>query len=382
MYKEILCLSLPSGKKPQRERLPVLQIPDFIKRVNPRHCELMIGQDTWTESHFLMLADYDLWLDLDAANKNNRTVIENLRDSMPVCLNLLDVLDRDYGLGADQLRIYFSGRGGFHILLPFKLTELTKPQVVHERVKLFVQNLAERIRKLGIPGAHLDSQLYSNKHVIRLPGSRHPSGLSKVLVSRDELQLPPRRLELVLDKRHRTAQGALSLDWLVAKQINEAFSRLVLNTSVQILAIPQAAVQNWNIGFLNDNQPDIRCLTWFIQPQPSGKSGQFNKARMFLISWLKTLLIPNEIGLCVVRDFTERFSSAGKVSSAKRKERLAEVESSLASIYRSDRPQYNYNIQGHCTTFLIGILDGAVPSLFCSGCPHYYPDARPEFSAE
>jgi KaiC/GvpD/RAD55 family RecA-like ATPase len=118
-------------------------------------------------------ADY-LPFDIDRAG--------NLQQALGAALALGHTLQDRFDVRSDQVRYFFSGAKGFHLLVPTALfgdvePSSTLPQVFRE--------LALRIASDA--GEEIDRVIYDQNRLFRLPGTKHPSGLWKVELSWGEL---------------------------------------------------------------------------------------------------------------------------------------------------------------------------------------------------
>ena len=116
-----------------------------------------------------LVFDIDVEGDLEEARRATMALVWALLDS--------------YGVGQDQLRIFFSGRKGFHVLVP---TELLGPLVPSPELAGLLKDLALEIADQA--GVEVDTGVYDRTRLFRLPNTRHSgSGLFKVELGWDEL---------------------------------------------------------------------------------------------------------------------------------------------------------------------------------------------------
>ena len=73
----------------------------------------------------------------------------------------------EYDVPVNSIKVYYSGRKGFHVLIPSKLLRL-QPRYSLER---YIRVLAESLVKGFAVEPYLDSGLYNTNSLIRLPNS-------------------------------------------------------------------------------------------------------------------------------------------------------------------------------------------------------------------
>lgn len=108
---------------------------------------------------------------------------ERLEETRRATTALAWLLMDSYGVGQNQLRTFFSGRKGFHVLVP---TELLGPLVPSPQLAGLLKSLALEIASQA--GVEVDTGIYDRTRLFRLPNTRHSgSGLYKVELTWDEL---------------------------------------------------------------------------------------------------------------------------------------------------------------------------------------------------
>ena len=102
-----------------------------------------------------------------------------LRDTIALCYKLIEI----YGVRPDQIRIFFSGRKGFHVLVA---TELFGPLVPSAELPALLKDIAIAIATEA--GVEIDESIYDRTRLFRLPNTEHgKSGFFKIELSWDEL---------------------------------------------------------------------------------------------------------------------------------------------------------------------------------------------------
>lgn len=116
-----------------------------------------------------------LYFDIDAPNDLNIA----REDTIRLCELLCDRI----GISYDSLEIYFSGRKGFHVIVP---VEVFCSRYSRQTLSL-LKIMAQRAQAIGI--LHLDTGVYTAKRILRLPNSKHSiSQLYKIPLMFKELR--------------------------------------------------------------------------------------------------------------------------------------------------------------------------------------------------
>ena len=115
-----------------------------------------------------------LYLDMDAPLNNEEDFKKLLSDLKMV----LTHLENDYGIKKNEVRIYFSGSKGFHIIIPSIVFSIPPTKLLNQYYKAIAQELNEfTLFKF------IDTTIYDNKRLIRLINSINgKTGLYKVPV--------------------------------------------------------------------------------------------------------------------------------------------------------------------------------------------------------
>ena len=104
---------------------------------------------------------------------------ENLHDAASDTLVLLAVLEE---LAPGQVRLYFSGKKGFHLQVPAQAFGFEASEMLGAAQRRMARSISEAT------GIELDYTAYSRARLFRLEGSRHSkTGLFKVEINRDLL---------------------------------------------------------------------------------------------------------------------------------------------------------------------------------------------------
>lgn len=380
MHKEILRKRIGKGRT-TRPTVSVTDLSNVVTDADASSHEIMVGQDTWSTASRDHLADYDFWIDIDAMDKGKRSIEQNLKACSRLCLIVIQKLIDSCNLDSCQIQTYFSGHGGFHLLLPFKLLRPFPPDQIHAAAKRFCLELASSAKSESASGASIDMALYGNNHLIRAPWSLHPMGLRKVPVSLAELILPTKRLRQIVKQRSDTFKPPLDWTWLTNKPVDKAFSAALYKLdSVSKETIMEDAT-NLHVQTIQQFEEDAHCMAWFAIAPNNVRNINFNSPKMFLPCMLKACGLPHDLAREVVRDFAERFSAQRYSSRRKRRERISEAEQTTGTVFRSKSEQYDFNVPGRYSSLLataIGQRDAV--GYYCKDCPRFHPHFEPHKS--
>ena len=118
----------------------------------------------------------DLYFDFDDINN-----FENVRKDVIVVLNMIEVI---FQIKKELVKIYFSGNKGIHLIVPAELLGVT-PSAELNYIYKYIVTLA----KSFTPNKTLDTQIYDNKRLFRIPNTKHEkSHLYKIPITLNELQ--------------------------------------------------------------------------------------------------------------------------------------------------------------------------------------------------
>ena len=144
----------------------VLRFPEAYRE----HCRATGSVKGYTGPAY---ADYLVW-DLDRAG--------NLHSALLAARGLAQAVQREFGVRPDQMRYFFSGAKGFHLLLPADLFGEIEPSA---QIPAAIRSMALAIADLA--GEKIDTAIYDVNRLLRMPDTQHPSGLWKVELTWEEL---------------------------------------------------------------------------------------------------------------------------------------------------------------------------------------------------
>lgn len=121
----------------------------------------------------------DFYLDFDDADS-----FENVREDAIRTFSYLKVV---YHIPEEMLKIYFSGNKGVHIIVPADILGIEPMPVLNGVFKHIAVNM-----KAYSPHKTLDTKIYDNKRMFRIPNTRHEkSRLYKIPITAQELRSMP-----------------------------------------------------------------------------------------------------------------------------------------------------------------------------------------------
>lgn len=155
--------------------IPYTSYFDFLKTVSPvdNYCSAYLYNVTPAESSELY---GNLYLDFD--DQNN---IENAREDIIHTLSFFKIV---YKIPEDQMKIYFSGNKGFHLIVPKEILGV-KP---YKNLNKVFRVIAEQVNRFSIHKT-VDLKIYDNKRLFRTPNSINgKTGLYKIAITPNELR--------------------------------------------------------------------------------------------------------------------------------------------------------------------------------------------------
>lgn len=122
--------------------------------------------------------------DIDDIEKNYKKLVRAVKYS-------INYIQNNMGIPAEELRIYFSGHKGFHVVIPGECIGIMPSQNLNEEFKYFAMGIAYLScgkNASAIPQSAVDLGIYDRKRLFRLVNSvNSKSGLFKVPISIDQL---------------------------------------------------------------------------------------------------------------------------------------------------------------------------------------------------
>lgn len=126
-----------------------------------------------------------LYFDLDCNDLltagSEDTAFEIIREDAKKIIAILDAI---FYIPEEQLKIYFSGGKGVHIVVPQKILGIQPRKDLNNIFHTLVTDI-----KKYVPNGTVDTKIYDNKRLFRLPNSIHgKTGLHKIPITAQELR--------------------------------------------------------------------------------------------------------------------------------------------------------------------------------------------------
>lgn len=148
-----------------------------------------------------------LYFDLDG-DISTEEGFDHLRFAV---LSLITVLCMDLRMEAKEFKIYFSGSKGFHVFVGAKVLGIKPCEKLNLIYKAFVQHIVKKVEH----GELIDTKIYDNKRLIRIPNSINgKTGFYKIPVTYEELRTLTRHDLLGMARLPRK-------DWMPVQDFNQ-----------------------------------------------------------------------------------------------------------------------------------------------------------------
>lgn len=350
---------------PRRKCLPLAEVMPYFSSLGKGWPQKHIGVMTYNDPSMRTLVDYDFWVDIDSEDKKHHDVLQNIEQTLPNCVKLLGLLHKAHLIAPKDVGIYFSGHGGFHLLLPFSLCTALDPLELKYLVKKAVNEFRTCLGSWW-PGSHIDMSTYDNKKMIRLPWSLHKSGLRKVELNLDDLALPASDMLRLITERSATFTSEPDLRWLRDKKSNEEFvayvcrpSRLILPAS-SLPGTPTSPLDD----FINDVAKAAPCVAELVTFRlPIKPHVKFNQQKIYLLSHLRRWG-PFQYALEIGKAFADKYSERAHSTADQYRARRDEVHRAAETIFHnSANSTYDFRIRGQCVRKLETMVTGAFDTI-------------------
>lgn len=269
--------NLPNGRFTRNHIMPADKVNSFRYRYGNRGVFVTAYMyDSKDQDNANLYGDFYLDFDYEISEADDKEQAFNLiRQEALAAVHYIRTI---YGIERDQIRIYFSGSKGVHIVVPKEALGVEPNKNLNTIYKMMAEDIA-RLYSLTT----LDLKIYDNKRLFRLPNSIHQkTGLYKVRISYDELtrlsfsEIIELAKEPRLDPRpvvHKIPRAQMEYNRYI-KKLNDYLNR-PRNTQVAIK--------------LDYTPPCVEYLLNNLVPQ-----GQRNDTIAFLASFFKQTGMPKE----------------------------------------------------------------------------------------
>lgn len=207
----------------------------------------------------------DFYLDFDSSD------FELVRQDAIKAISYLKVV---FGLSnpMDQLRVYFSGNKGVHIIVPSEVIGITPRKNLNEVFRTIADAISEFSTNKTI-----DLKIYDNKRLFRIPNSIHEkTGLHKVEITLDELRYEKGDCIRNLAKNQR---NFIPKEYSLCKQANKMYETFIERTAIRLNDFKNIK----STGTLKYTPP---CILKILED--GAKEGQRNHTIAILSSFFKS----------------------------------------------------------------------------------------------
>lgn len=263
--------NLPSGHFTRNHILTMDKVITFrYKYGNKGVFTTAYMYDSEDQANANLYGDFYLDFDLDITDSKDKERDFNIiRNQVLATIRYLHII---YGIGNNDIKIYFSGSKGIHLLLPKE----TLGVVPNKHLNLVYRMMAEDIVKYT-HAETLDLRIYDNKRLFRLPNSMHPkTNLYKIPLKYDELLTLTHSqiIELAIDPRAEIIKEV---------KVNQKANMEYRNYLEKTLALINKPRSKGTLELKLDYTPP--CVEYLLKNQV-GK-GQRNDTLAFLASFFR-----------------------------------------------------------------------------------------------
>lgn len=277
-----------------------------------KHGDIGIFQTTFNYNAYNQDDSYlygDMYLDFD--DKDN---FDNAREDAIYAVSYLKIV---FGISPNDLKIYFSGNKGVHIIVPKEILNVEP----NKKLNYIYKAIAKKIQSF-IKNNTLDMQVYDNKRMFRIPNSMHEtSRLYKISLSYNELRTMPCEniKSLAMHRRkYNTVKPNLNTNICTSSKM---YSWFVENYE-KILDIKPTITKHTNKK-INYTPP---CIEALINNGPC--TGSRNNVTAILASFYKSRGYDVDSAIDEITEWNS-------ISSSPLSER--EIKATIYSMYRTDK---------------------------------------------
>lgn len=190
-------------------------------------------------------------------------------------LSLVTVLCMDLRMEAKEFSIFFSGSKGFHVIVSARVLGIQWNEKLNLIYKAFVQHIAKKVEH----GEFIDTKIYDNKRLIRIPNSINgKTGFYKIPVKYEELRTVKRHD--LLDMARLPRKG-----YIASTQLNPHAAARFRECLAKLSQVPQKTHAKHPIPTEKQKLP--LCMRYLLNEQVS-KGG-----RNTFLAMLASVLIQN-----------------------------------------------------------------------------------------
>ena len=158
------------------------QVEAYAKKCNYEDVYYCIYADERnTEKDSNIIGDF--YLDFDVDELENEEVFQKLLFKVR---NAITYLKTVFRVPEEDIKVFFSGSKGFHIIIPWQVLGLKPSPKLNDTFKIFAKDIAKQVGGIKKPGdspttPHVDLGIYDRRRLFRIPNTKNKkSGLYKV----------------------------------------------------------------------------------------------------------------------------------------------------------------------------------------------------------
>jgi antitoxin component HigA of HigAB toxin-antitoxin module len=300
--------------------------------------------------------------------------VRNLENSRADAVKIITFFMERFGLSEDEIRVYFSGSKGFHILVDPIVLGIQPDKSLHRFFKLIANYL---VVQLGLRSLDTGS-IYGHGRMLRMVNSiHHKSGLFKVELTHAELKGD---LNEVINSIAKSPRGDIyppdQLEYQLNVSANEWYLQKVYEyQEAQRLEEAKTALKDEVLSGMDG----VPVCVQFVLDRGILKNGDRNKATMALASYYKDIGTPVAETCKILADWVRKIPMSMTSSSASEAE--ASTISCVKTVYQEDK----YHFQCAYIRSLHGEKNGKDYEVIpCAGrnCPAHEDHAIDEEPAE
>lgn len=226
-----------------------------------------------------------MYLDLDMELNNN----EDYQKLVTELKRIVTYLNLQYDIPSNYIKFYFTGKKGFHLIIPAKIFNV----IPDNKLNLYYKEIARELNKITILPV-IDLQIYDKKRLFRLPNSINgKTGLYKVPISYEDI------ITFDYEKLKEYASCEKFVKFDNVQPITKAIKKLDnIKTLLQSLedTIKRNRIIPKNIDITKINFPD--CIKTIFDE--GGSKGNRNNTTVILSSALFQRGVEYETGLKII----------------------------------------------------------------------------------
>ena len=270
------------------------------------------------------------------ANPDLKKVVwlKNLEQSRLDALKIIMFFTERFGLTEDEVRVYFSGSKGFHILVNPIVLGIKPDKNLHRFFKLIAMYLTTQ---LGLKSLDTSS-IYGHARMLRLVNSiHHKSGLFKVELYHAELKDD---LNVIVSTLAKSPREDFYPPEIQELQINSAANEWYLKKvqeCIEVIKMEELSAKGSKDEILSKMESAPACVQ-FIMERGILKSGDRNKATMALAAYHKATGSTQKDTENALVYWVKKIPSSMTSSSAS--EAIASTISCVKTVYQEDKYRF------------------------------------------